>query len=725
MIDLNGVLQKYRVFVDTSSWMFQMSESFFEGKMLDALKSSGKKLVVPGKVLEEVKKFLNHEDQEKRQKSRTAATILQKYINDGHAQVFGSEKDPFTDQTILYVFQQFRVRYHLALITQDRGLATDVYNLNNQRAVNGNPIRVFRISMQGELIEWRFEEAAVVQPITGQGAAGQAVVQHTIQQQPRSTQAGQQQSRQHSASSPPAASGGASEKEPAVKFRLGTKVASGGDEPMPCRQLPGEHDTVQSAKFGTIQLGETIGRGGEGDIYKTNLGLVCKIYKKERLTQGRYEKLKLMLTVPVDKKGICWPRDIVTNQHGEFVGFVMDAAEGKPMQTSLFAKPVLMKNFPHWTRLQLVDLCLTMLSLIEYLHQRNIIIGDINPMNILIKNEKEVYFVDTDSYQIENFPCPVGTVNFTAPEIQGKNYGTFLRTFEHENFAVATLIFMTLLPGKPPYSQQGGGTPEDNIRKMDFPYPFGDESTGKVPDGPWRFIWSHLTYKVKEALYKTFKENNRISVSDLKSLVKSYRYSIVQKWSSDELFPMSHKIPEGKAVMMVCSKCGQEKQAHIDHKQKLEERGRSFICEECFQRLRLERLQRMQAAAAARSSGAYSGSTVRPGSTATYRTQTQTRTGGMTGTTTYTQRPSTRTGSTYTQRPAATTGSSHTQRPTSTTGSAYTSQRPTGSKTQRPSATSNSHQQPVYIKPKAQPPKAQAPGKKSLLDRLIDFLSNI
>ena len=42
-----------------------------------------------------------------------------------------------------------------------------------------------------------------------------------------------------------------------------------------------------------------------------------------------------------------------------------------------------------------------------YLHERNIIMGDINALNILVVSPTEVYFVDTDSYQIEEFPCPV------------------------------------------------------------------------------------------------------------------------------------------------------------------------------------------------------------------------------------------------------------------------------------------------------------------------------
>jgi len=143
---------------------------------------------------------------------------------------------------------------------------------------------------------------------------------------------------------------------------------------------------------------------------------------------------------------------------------------------------------------------------IEYLHSNNIILGDINPENILIVSPTEVYFVDCDSYQVEGFPCPVGTINFTPPELQGKRYDTLLRSFGNEYFAVATLLFMLMLPGKPPYSQQGGGSPIENIREMNFSYACGESSNRLQPDGPWRFMWSHLPRKVKEMFYSTFRK---------------------------------------------------------------------------------------------------------------------------------------------------------------------------------------------------------------------------
>ena len=56
----------------------------------------------------------------------------------------------------------------------------------------------------------------------------------------------------------------------------------------------------------------------------------------------------------------------------------------------------------------------------------------------------------------------------------GKHFPDFLRTIAHENFSVATLLFMIMLPGKPPYAHQGGEGLGQNIVNMNFSYPLGN-----------------------------------------------------------------------------------------------------------------------------------------------------------------------------------------------------------------------------------------------------------
>ena len=219
----------------------------------------------------------------------------------------------------------------------------------------------------------------------------------------------------------------------------------------------------------------------------------------------------------------------------------MNEAKGHKLQTSVMHPMIIKDKFPNWRRKQLVDLCISILEIVEKLHKSNIIIGDINANNILVADYNKVYFIDCDSFQIGPYPCPVGTPYFTPREIQGKKYSEFLRTKEHDMFAITTLFFMILFLGKPPYSAKGGTNPSENVKNGNFPYKFRDRKGEDVPDGPWKFIWNNLSMKMKEIFEDCFADSKKPSVRDLKTVLFSYRNSLEKGYNSNELLPTKNK----------------------------------------------------------------------------------------------------------------------------------------------------------------------------------------
>lgn len=302
-----------------------------------------------------------------------------------------------------------------------------------------------------------------------------------------------------------------------------------------------------------ILLTEKLAQGGEGSVFATDVdGHVAKIYHREKLTEDRYQKIRTMLNKPVRKAGICFPVGLISNDHGDWVGYLMPEAKGVELARSVFIPQLLPRKFPDWTRKDTIQLCISILHMIKYLNDRHVIIGDINASNILVESPKDVYFVDCDSYQIEGYPCTVGTAHFTPPEVSGKDFSTFLRTQEMENFAVATLLFMIMLPGKPPYSAVGGTTPAQNIREGNFPYE-GDDSS--LPPGKWGFIWNHMAYRTRRAFLETFKRGephflppNRHSTGAWLGHFVAYRRSVDKMLKNDpmalDLFPNRRKMKE-------------------------------------------------------------------------------------------------------------------------------------------------------------------------------------
>ena len=531
-----------RIFIDTCSMLEDAFPVFVE-HIIPLLEKHNKRIIVPLAVNKELVHHLaNPAKPELREPAMRALSILRKYKST-YFRILGDDKDSFPDNLFLNLFIQFRQKYKMLFITQDKGLAADLLNNNNSNSVHAKAAIVKRITPQGNLSNiplvcengiWSVPTKAKM-PV-GPGASQQA----------------------------------------AGAFRVFDKPTSISDEVILLTEVPIESDTVyamnpQTGQFAEVELGKLIASGGEGHVYATDTKFVAKIYRKDKVTARRKEKVLLMTKKELEYGGISFPVTPLFNRHSEFVGYLMKKAVGEELRTSVFCPiPAFKKKHPDWKREDLVQLCITILKKIDYLHSRNIIMGDINPGNILVNTPTEVFFVDTDSYQIEDFPCPVGQCNYTAPEIHGKEYNSFLRTIGNENFAIATLLFQILLPGKLPYAHAGGGKQNENILEMNFPYRLGENGNKNEPDGQWKYMWSHLTYAVKEAFYNTFQkggmytaENERLSAAAWQKLLINY-LNLLKEGKLTENDPMSEWIfptrpKAGKdALWGVCSHCGEK-----------------------------------------------------------------------------------------------------------------------------------------------------------------------
>ena len=477
---LNTCVKDYKIFIDTSSILSEGVEKFFQS-IVPILERERKALILPLTVYKELEKL-----------AKNPAYCRQKYPNNPElntwanracqnigrlyqarlVEIFADPDDgDFADNVFLHVLTKKRMQYDMMLITQDKGLAGEAMRIGkNNRAVHGvKKILVQRLDKNG-LLKNFFDKPT-----------------------------------------PPVKTD--SEEIPLnERFAFTKKVIQIAGN-LPISQIPTTGDYVTALRDGKtkrIRLLDELGKGGEGSVYKTDLpGYVVKIYKPEKITRLRYEKLNLMLTKNINCAGVCFPLAMILNQRNEFVGYLMWAASGRDLGKSVFMPMLLKKYFPRWNKIDTVQLCVTILKKLKYLHDRNVILGDINPYNILVVSPTEVYFVDTDSYQVEGFICPVGMPLFTAPELQ-KRKETGLRTLGNENFAVATLLFMIMHPGKPPYAMQDGEGIIENIINGEFAYPLGERKTGKVPKGPWRYCWSHLTYQIKATFYETFWRNGNL-----------------------------------------------------------------------------------------------------------------------------------------------------------------------------------------------------------------------
>ena len=398
-----------------------------------------------------------------------------------------------------------------------------------------------------------------------------------------------------------------------VPYRETSHLRADSGKKISCKGKLGPRSVLETRKGKKIALKTLLGEGGEGRIYETDLpGFVAKILKPERLTKERVEKLELMVGRGLDwsdpaAKGICWPQGLLLDEKGTIRGYVMPRACGRPLGTCLFVKTEREDCFPHWDRVDLATLCCATLEKIVLLHEANVLIGDINQNNILVEDAEEAFLVDCDSYQVEGYTCPVGTPHFTCPELQGVDLSTVLRTPDHEHFAVASLVFMILMLGKPPYAQRGGESPTENIRRMAFPYPFGKHSRRTAPQGAWKYIWSHFPYRLKQAFFETFdlscKGKPRRSAEDWLRLMRGYLRSLEKGHASRELIPsdlkkvnpyaqQAYKVPAAKpGKTLTCIDCNQEFELAGGEEEFFDSQGLAIPkrCRRCRLRARVRR----------------------------------------------------------------------------------------------------------------------------------------
>ena len=293
------------------------------------------------------------------------------------------------------------------------------------------------------------------------------------------------------------------------------------------------------------------------------VGIWVKIFDKKALNTYLEAKIQRMVSKRVNFEGICWPLDIVKDSEGHFRGYSLEPFQGVPLHLCIFKRAGIDTFFPNWSKIDLCELTNTILKKIDFLHKKNILFGCINPAAIRIIDKNKVFFTDTDNYQIDGFPTMIHNISFTAPELLDKK--VYLATKANENFAIAELVFMMMMPGITPYAVGGDEAPVEQIKKMIFPYASGEVHGDKALPGMWRFMWSHLS-SLKGCFYNVFQSGAKYSnPKDRKDVI--YWESAIGHFIKDlqetedkeslKIYPKSFKRGTG-VPFYKCNYCGIE-----------------------------------------------------------------------------------------------------------------------------------------------------------------------
>lgn len=365
--------------------------------------------------------------------------------------------------------------------------------------------------------------------------------------------------------------------------------------------LPKEGNIVYNDNESYL-LGKLLGQGGEGTIYEVSDNLVAKIYNEEHLTNNRYEKLKLMVETPftiAKSKKICWPLKLLFDKNDCFVGYLMRKAPSnyKTIGESVIniTKKEVLDYYPalkNWNRKSLVGLCKSIAYVFKELHDNGLVVGDINGGNILVDLDdnkgNSILFVDTDSFQVGPYPCPVGVTVFTSPEIYRRekqkqlSYGTFLRTIQDDEYALASLLFQILMFGQVPFNGKGADDELEALMEYNFAFRTDDNSGADTPDGPYRMIWNNTPRDVRNDFEKVFTGKGSVSALEWYQHLGQYSRNIKPNKFTDELTPYRYFDPNHSyTIDFKCENCGREANLPSYRYQKIMERHYFKVCTEC------------------------------------------------------------------------------------------------------------------------------------------------
>lgn len=264
-----------------------------------------------------------------------------------------------------------------------------------------------------------------------------------------------------------------------------------------------------------------IARGGEAQIYATSRNTLAKIFFAKQATSNKRSNIETLAQHSFPK-GVITATCILTDEKGNFIGYEMKKASGIELGL-LFLPHGMKKHFKRYTLIDLVTLSLAIIDLFESIHAESLIVGDINPRNILIENKANISLIDTDSFQTHR-PSGVGQAVYTRAINIGKPYNSYMRSISDDTYAISVIVFQIFHYGALPY----GSTNIDELKTADYLYSPNSKNNHKVNP---ELAKSHhrLSLELKNYFYTQFLEQKYLPLSDLKKALKRYKKTLLKK----------------------------------------------------------------------------------------------------------------------------------------------------------------------------------------------------
>lgn len=261
----------------------------------------------------------------------------------------------------------------------------------------------------------------------------------------------------------------------------------------------------------TFLLQTPLSEGGEGFIYDYKNGDILKIYKDMVNKFEKEKKLRLLSSKQLPKH-IVISTDLAYDKRKNFIGYIMPKVNAEDLQQLCNKTYCKIHNV---TVQDIAKLAISIKNTLTVLHKNNIIISDLNDGNILFDDKYNPFFIDTDSYTIDNILCDVCMPTFKDPLLKANFF-----TKETDYFAFAILLFK-MFSRVHPY----GGTTKpdiDILERMNKRISIINNSNVKIP--PVARKWDFMSPKILEDFQNIFEKDKRFLIDDsLEDLYKNLK----------------------------------------------------------------------------------------------------------------------------------------------------------------------------------------------------------
>jgi H/ACA ribonucleoprotein complex subunit 3 len=210
----------------------------------------------------------------------------------------------------------------------------------------------------------------------------------------------------------------------------------------------------------TIDPRQSIGKGGEADIYRLKGGKALKVFKApehpdfaglpEEQDAARKRLGIHQCKLPAFPKNlpekVIAPDDLAYNpDDGTIIGYTMKLLDGAEVLWRFSSRTSTPRGYD---RNGAVSVLADLRSTLFRIHEKGIVIGDFNDLNVLVKGN-DAWLIDADSFQFNRFLCLVFTTRFLDPLLcnASSNELTLTTNFTSESdwYAFAVMVMQTLL----------------------------------------------------------------------------------------------------------------------------------------------------------------------------------------------------------------------------------------------------------------------------------------